>query len=212
VVMTDPDSDSAMQNGDSKIERVASHYNIDGIGAELEERWTADANESSTRQLAKYFNKSVVRAALRGAGATPLESELKAIYEALSADATDTAELIEVRERLSEHGIDAESLSGDFVSHQTVYNYLTKSRGAVYESTTSSAERLRKANESVQRVKNRMVAIASRNIDTLRRADILSLGEHDVVGEVHIYCHDCGQRYGMRDLIENRGCNCGSDS
>jgi len=208
--MTNADGGSAMQNGDSKIERVAARYGIDGIGAELEERWTADGNESSTRQLAKYFNKSVVRAAMRDAGATPLASELEAIYVALSADGADTAERVEVRERLSEYDIDAESLSGDFVSHQTVYNYLTECRGAVYKSTSDPTDRLRKANESVQRVKGRMVAIASRNLDTLRKADLLTLGEYDVVGEINVYCRDCGQRYGMRELIQNRGCDCAS--
>jgi len=210
-MMTDADSDSPMSNGDSKVERVAVRYDIDGIGAELEERWTTDGNESSTRQLANHFNKSVVRAALRGAGATPLESELETIYKALSKSGTDAAELIEVRERLSEHGIDPESLADDFVSHQTVYNYLTKHRGAVYESTSDPAERLRKTNESVQRVKSRMVAIASRNINMLRRADILTLGEYDVVGDIHVYCHDCEQRYGVRELVDKRGCGCGSD-
>jgi hypothetical protein len=92
-----------------------------------------------------------------------------------------------------------------------VYNYLTKHRGAVYESTSDPAERLRKTNESVQRVKSRMIAIASRNIDMLRRADILILGEYDVVGEIHVYCHDCGQRYGVRELVDKRRCGCGSD-
>ena len=207
MLMTNADSDSPTPNGDSKVERIAVRYEIDGIGAELEERWTTDGNESSTRQLAKYFNESVVRAALRGAGATPLESEVKTIYEALSTNGTDTTELIEVRERLSEHGINAESLADDFVSHQTIYRYLTEVRGAE-RASPSEADRLRNASEPIQRLQGRTTAVTEQTVDSLSTNDAVSIGSFDVLTDVQVFCRDCGRSYNITAFLERGHCDC----
>lgn len=51
-----------------KLTRLIDEYDLKGLGAELERRWTADENRSSLRDLAEYFNHQLVEAAMTEAG------------------------------------------------------------------------------------------------------------------------------------------------
>lgn len=207
--MTESPSNSSGENGGTKIDRVVSKYGLDGIEAEIEERWTrTDGSGDSTRDLAKYFNKAVLRQRLQDAGRDPLESELDTIYQFVSEGEISSAETIEVRERLAEMNVDPDALASDFVSHQTIYNYLTQQRGAEYDNERDPQKRLQSANDSVQKMKNRTTAMAQSNIESLRRAGILTVGEFDVNGEVYVFCQDCSSRYTLSELIDRRGCDC----
>lgn len=207
--MTESPSDSSERNGRTKIDRVVSKYGLGGIEAEIEERWTrTDGSGDSTRELAKFFNKAVLRQRLQSAGRDPLEGELDTIYQFVSEGQISSAETIEVRERLAEMDVDADALASDFVSHQTIYNYLTQQRGAEYDNERSPRERLQSANDSVQKMKNRTTAMAQSNVESLRRAGLLTVGEFDVNGEVYVFCQDCSSRYTLSELVDRQRCDC----
>lgn len=55
-----------------KLVRLIDECDLEGLGAELERRWTAAADErSSLRDLAEYVNRQLLRVAMnRGGDAT----------------------------------------------------------------------------------------------------------------------------------------------
>ena len=210
--MTGENIDSSVENADTKVGRLIAKYGLDGMAADMEERWTRDDEHSkSIREIEEDFNKAVLRQVLEDSGTQPFDSELDAIYRVINDEQTTMTEDIEVRERLSERNVDADSLADDLVSHQTIYNFLTKQRKAEYRSTQDPRERLRRSNESVQKIKNRLTAVAQTNVRSLENSGLLTLGEFDVMGEVYVYCQDCNSRFSVSELIEREGCECVSE-
>ncbi|RDZ92160.1 hypothetical protein DEQ92_22615, partial [Haloferax sp. Atlit-6N] len=66
----------------SKVARLISEYGLDGLGDELEARWTGDGVErTSLRDLADYFNERLLEQALIDAGMSALESDVSSTYE-----------------------------------------------------------------------------------------------------------------------------------
>ena len=210
--MTGENIDSSVENADTKVGRLIAEYGLDGMAADMEERWTRDDEHSkSIREIEEDFNKAVLRQVLEDSGTQPFDSELDTIYRVLNGEQTTMTEDIEVRERLSERNVDADSLADDLVSHQTIYNFLTKQRKAEYRSTKDPRERLHRSNESVQKIKNRLTAVAQTNVRSLENSGLLTLGEFDVMGEVYVYCQDCNSRYSFSELIDREGCECASE-
>ena len=206
--MTGDTESSSPTSQDTKIDRVMAKYGLEGMAAELEELWTRDEDPCSVRELADYFNESVLRAALREAGADTFTSEIETIYRVVNDGDGDVGERIEVEERLAEADVDVDSLAADFISHQTVYNYLTGMRDVEYDRNVDPEDRLRRSNESIQKLKNRLTAMAENNVSSLERSELITLGTFDVVSEVHVYCQDCGGRFTVAELVERRGCGC----
>jgi len=210
--MTGDSLDSSVENANTKVGRLIAKYGLDGMAADMEERWMRDDEQSkSIREIEEDFNKAVLRRVLEDSGTQPFESELDTIYRVITDEQATMTEDIEVQERLSERNVDADSLADDFVSHQTIYNFLTKQRKAEYQSTQDPQERLRRSNESVQKIKNRLTAVAQTNVRSLENSGLLTLGEFDVMGEVYVYCQDCNSRFSISELIDREGCECASE-
>jgi len=210
--MTGENIDSSVENADTKVGRLIAKYGLDGMAADMEERWTRDDEQSkSIREIEEDFNKAVLRQVLEDSGTQPFDSELDTIYRVINGEQTTMTEDIEVRERLSERNVDADSLADDLVSHQTIYNFLTKQRKAEYRGTRDPRERLHHSDESIQKIKNRLTAVAQTNVRSLENSGLLTLGEFDVMGEVYVYCQDCNSRYSFSELIDREGCECASE-
>ena len=210
--MTGENIDSSVENADTKVGRLIAKYGLDGMAADMEERWTRDDEHSkSIREIEEDFNKAVLRQVLEDSGTQPFDSELDTIYRVINGEQTTMTEDIEVRERLSERNVDADSLADDLVSHQTIYNFLTKQRKAEYRGTRDPRERLHHSDESIQKIKNRLTAVAQTNVRSLENSGLLTLGEFDVMGEVYVYCQDCNSRYSFSELIDREGCECASE-
>ena len=210
--VTNENLNSSLENANTKVGRLIAKYGLDGMAADMEERWTRDDEQSkSIREIEEDFNKAVLRQVLKDSGSQPFDSELDTIYRVINDEQTTMTEDIEVRERLSERNIDADSLAKDFVSHQTIYNFLTKQRKAEYRGTQDPRERLRRSNESVQKIKNRLTAVAQTNVRSLENSGLLTIGEFDVMGEVYVYCRDCNGRFSISELIDREGCECVSE-
>ena len=210
--MTGDSLDSSVENANTKVGRLIAKYGLDGMAADMEERWTRDDEQSkSIREIQEDFNKAVLRQVLEDSGTQPFESELDTIYRVITDEQATMTEDIEVQERLSERNVDADSLADDFVSHQPIYNFLTKQRKAEYQRTQDPQERLRRSNESVQKIKNRLTAVAQTNVRSLKDSGLVTLGEFDVMGEVYVYCQDCNSRFSVSELIDREGCECVSE-
>ena len=64
---------------DSKVARLIDRYGLDGLGDELERRWTADGAERlSLRDCAALFNRRLLEEALLSAGADAFQRDVEA--------------------------------------------------------------------------------------------------------------------------------------
>jgi len=194
----------------SKVARLIDEYDLDGLGAELEARWTATGDDHwSLRDLAAEFNRELVRERLLDAGLNTSESEIETAVRALTTDETGTAEQTKLRRRLEREGVDVEALSKDVVTYQAVRSYLQDYRGAEYERETG--DRTATVADAVQKLRGRLVSVTETKLEQLRRTPHLTLGEFRVLVDVRIVCTDCNSRYGVAELLSDGGCDCGGD-
>jgi len=190
-----------------KVERVIDSYGLDGLAGKLERRWVGEGDESqSTRELATYFNKRVIAAAIDGSDVALITEDVGDIYAALT-DETDDHDTTLIESRLRREGVDIDDVRSDFVSHQTIYRYLTEIREAERASPNDS-DQLRNGIERIQRLQGRTTAVAEQTIDSLANSDIVSVGSFDVFTDVQVFCQDCGRSYDATTFLEQKRCDC----
>lgn len=194
----------------SKVARLVDEYDLDGVGAELEARWTATGDDHwSLRDLATQFNRELVRERLYDAGLHPSESEVENVVRALTTDETGAAEQTQLRRRLEREGVDVEDLEGDVVTYQAVRSYLQDYRGAEYERDTG--DRTETVADAVQKLRGRLVSVTETKLEQLRDTPHLTLGEFRVMVDVGVLCTECNSRYGVVELLSEGGCDCRTD-
>lgn len=202
--MTDEKSGGSTQ---SKVERVIDSHGLDGLGDELERRWVRNGDESrSIRELTTYFNKRVLAAAIDDSDVSLVTEDVSDIYAALTDEAADHDTTL-IESRLRREGVDIGDVRDDFVSHQTVYRYLTAVR-EVERASASTADRLRNASERIQRLQGRTTAVTEQTVDSLVSNGIVSVGSFDVLTDVQVFCRDCGRSYDVTALLERGHCDC----
>lgn len=190
----------------SKVARIIEKYDLDGLGAELERKWTASGDErASLRQLAETFNRRVLAGALRKAGGRPLDGEVANLYRLLEAPDIGAADRTRARRRLQREGVDVDGLTDEFVSYQAVRTYLTNHRGVTYE---PEAESTAAADETIARLQTRLEAVTEDKLESARKRGAITLGEHDVTVAVHVACRDCGRQLDVGTLLADGGCDC----
>jgi hypothetical protein len=193
-----------------KVERVIEAYDLEGLGDELERRWTGRAGErESLRSLADRFNRAVLRAALDAAGASPLDGEVENTYRLLRGDDVSPGMRTEVRRQLEREGVDLDGVESDFVSHQAIHTYLREHRGAELE--TEEESRVEKEARTIRRLQGRISVVTESGLERLANANDLTIGDFDVLADVQVYCSDCGSQYEAVELIERGGCDCDRD-
>ena len=189
----------------NKVERVGEKYGLSELTDDLVDMWSGPEQNMSVRELSELFNVRILETAMRDAGNDPLEGDAENIYRLLTDDDVTRGTKVETETRLSRQGVDIEELQGDFVSHQTVYRYLTESRGATHSRRENSRE---KVIDTVNRLRGRLVTVAESNLDSLRNANKLTLGSFSVVAEISVFCEDCASRYEIAELLRRGGCDC----
>lgn len=191
----------------SKVARLIDQYGLNGFGAELERRWTADDPDerSSLRDLARLVNRRVLREHLQTAGEQPLDGEVENLYRLLTDDAVGGADRTRAERRLERHDIDVDDLRSEFVSYQAVRTYLTHHRGAEY---AEADERPATVADHVRRLRSRTASVTRSKIDGLERSDHLDIGDVRVTVDVRVICEDCGAQYDFDTLIDRRQCEC----
>lgn len=200
-------SDAGTAGPRGKVERVIEEYSLDGLGAELERRWTgAHGERESLRSLADRFNRAVLRRRLERAGAAPLDGEIENTYRLLRGDDVSTGMRTEARRQLERDGVDVDALESDFASHQAIHTYLRKHRGAELEA--DQRNRSEKEARTIRRLQGRTAAVAENSLERLSGAGDVTLGDFEVFTDVQVYCSDCGTQYDVVELIRRGGCDC----
>jgi len=194
-------------SGTMKIDRVVNEYGLAGMGDELEERWlgTNETEQSSTRELADYFNKEILRSAIRESDTFTLSGDVEEVYRALDDDESADATL--VRSRLEQSAIDVEAVTSDFISHQSVHRYLKEHR-EVERPERDPERKLADAVSVVQQLQGRTTAVTEQKIETLKNNDIVSVGEFSVLNDVQVICESCGRSHEVTSFFEQGGCGC----
>jgi len=195
----------------SKVGRLIDRYEMAGLGQELEDRWLGrDYEEQSLRSLADWFNERLLEHRLAEAGHDPLDGEVANLYRLLSEEDVTAGSRVDAEATLEGYGVDVEALRREFVSHQAVHTYLTDFRGVSKERTAE--DRPESVRGTIQRLRSRLVAVAENNLDHLRTAGDLTIGEFTVLLEVQVLCEDCGSSYPITELIDRGRCDCETDS
>ena len=208
--MSDPSSGADRSDAAGKVGRIMEKYDLAGLCRELEARWNGDGYErSSLRELADYFNRRVLEAAMVSAGIHVSSSERDHVYEVLTESDVDSGSRVRKRRELEREGLDVEAVEADFVSHQSMHTYLRDHRGIEYEGP-SETDRHASAVETLQRLQTRVSKVTSRTVDSLANADELTVGSFQVSVSVRVHCQDCGRGYDVVELLDAGGCNCDS--
>jgi hypothetical protein len=198
------DTDGGRRN---KVARLVDEYGLDGLGDELEARWTATGNEhTSLRDLAAEFNRRLVEVRLDEAGVRLSARELDAVVRSLTGDEVTGADRTQLRRRLEREGVDVDALDGDVVTYQAIRSYLRDHRGAEYE--RDDGDRAATATRTIERLRGRLVSVAESKLRGLRKNSTLTLGEFRVLVDVSVLCMDCDSRYGVAELLSSGGCDC----
>ncbi|WP_290815070.1 rod-determining factor RdfA [Halovivax sp.] len=195
-----------------KIGRAAGRYGLTALDDDLVRRWTRTAGDRfSTRQLARYVNESILRVAMERADVRYRDGEVENVYRLLTDDGVSSGTRVETRTNLERDGVPVERVESDFVSHQTVHNHLTGCLGASL-AEPSDEERRRRGVDRLGALRSRTAAVTSDTIDQLERADLLSIGEYNVLVTVSIACENCHGQFTARTLLERGGCHCDGSS
>lgn len=205
-----PDGGRQSTGRQTKLERVIQKYDLEGFGQELVDRWLGREGfeRQSLRSLATVTNRRILATALQSAGETPLDGEVENLVRLLTSNDVSAGMQSQTRQRLVQRGVDVDELSADFVSHQAIHTYLTSVQEAEYEASSEGTDKLADRTETIQRLESRLQAVTESTIDKLRSAGELSIGTFDVIVSVQVLCTDCGEQYGVRDLLHRGGCAC----
>jgi len=201
-------SEESSERPSSKVARLIEAYGLEGLGAELESRWTAeDESRLSLRDLADLFNKRLLEAALLEVGMSTLEQDVENIYNNLVGEDVSSGIRTDTRNRLEREGVDVESLQSDFVTYQAIRSYLQEWRGAEYISTTDR-EKIDKDIEVIQRLQSRTESISATRIENLRKTGRIDVKDFEVYASVQVLCQNCGRQYEVTTFLEQGGCDC----
>lgn len=192
----------------SKVVRLLEEYELEGLGEELERRWTATEDRQSLRQLAHLFNERLVEAALRNAGSQPLDGEAANLYRLLTADDVTSADQTRARRQLERAGVDSEQLEANFVTYQAIRTYLKSHRNAEY--TPDETDPLERETTNLQQLRGRTVSVTEGKLNQLLESDELRLGEFRTIVDIQVVCEDCNTQYDVVELLERGGCDCPS--
>lgn len=201
-------SDTTGNRPSSKVARLLTEYELEGLGEELEVRWTGDGVErTSLRDLAEYFNERLLERALIDAGMSALDSDVSTTYRNLTDDDVSTGVRTDARTRLESNGIDVNDLESDFVSYQAIRSYLTEYRDAEYR-RLSDDEKVEKDLESIQRLMTRTLSVTEERIEKLTQTGRIQAEGFEVLLDVQVLCESCGKQYSISEFLDERGCDC----
>jgi hypothetical protein len=193
----------------SKVARLIDEYDMSGIGDTLKKRWTATEDRSSLRDLADYFNRELLRAALDAAGTDALDGEIDNLYRLLTDDDVTSGVREQARNRLERDGVDPAKLEGDFITYQSIRTYLKNYRNASTPTTGESPDdRIERKRSTIQRLGARLTDVTEQSLRGLASASVITLGEFDVIVTVRVHCTSCGTQQSVSRLLDNRGCEC----
>ena len=193
----------------SKVGRVIESYELDDLGGDLEQRWTADGDERwSLRDLADFFNKQVLRSVLERREQQPSEAEIQNVYRNLTDEEIGPPVRTQTKRTLQRNGVDVDQLLQDFVSHQAIHTYLTKYRNTAPPPTGTGDDPAETVERAINRLQSRTAAVVASNVERLCSTGDLSVTDPDVLVSVEVFCSACGASKTIGRLLEEGGCDC----
>lgn len=204
--MTDSDSSDSERTRRTKVARLIPEYGLDGIGDELERRWTEpEGDRDSLRTLADVFNRRLLAETMTETGMDPIDGEVQNYYRLLTDDDVSQGIKTETEIRLRQAGIDVETLQKDFVTYQAIRTFLKEIRGVSHSTDTTSIE---SAQNSFDRLIGRATSVVEQKLQQFRSSGRLTLGTFQVRTSVTVYCEDCETQYDIKKLLNRNGCDC----
>lgn len=193
-----------------KVGRGVEAFGLDGVHDDLVRRWCGDGRErQSLRELAKQFNRRLLRAAVESADEAPLSGEVSNLYRLLTADDVSSGVRTQTRRRLETAGVPVDDVESAFVSHQTVHTHLTDCLGVSRETAADDPDARRRADrDRIRALQSRTEAVSTDALERLRESDALALAEFDVLVDVTVLCDECGRQHEMGALLDQAGCDC----
>lgn len=190
----------------NKVKRLIDEYDLDGLGEELERKWTADENRWSLRQLADYVNRSVLEQALKGANVGTLDGEIENLYRLLTDDSASAGNRTQARRRLERDGVDVDRIQDDFVTYQSVRTYLKNNRGAEY--TPADSDTGERARRTVRQLQSRLRTVTESKLAQLDGEAGVKIGSPKAIVTVQVTCRDCGRTFSFDELADGGRCDC----
>jgi hypothetical protein len=188
---------------------LIDEYELGGVGATLEERWTRDEERWSLRELADWFNRQLLAQVMNDAGLQTVDGEVANNYRLLTDDDVREADRVQLRRRLEQSGIDVDTVRREFVTYQAIRSYLKEVRDATRDqrpATTSS-----RVQAQVNRLAGRVTSVVESQLDQLARTDQLSIGEFRLLVDISVYCEECNTQYDIIELLSDGSCACRLD-
>lgn len=205
--MTSPEkTEKTRQPRQNKIARLLEEYELDGLGVELEELWTAETDRRSLRELAAYFNQQLLKEQLKRTELQLVDSEIENMYRLLTDDEVSSADQTRIRRRLEQNGIDVPELMTDFATYQAIRTYLKEDRNAEYQADTSDPIDREKTN--IQQLQGRIVSVTDGKLDQLQSSDNIEAGEFRTLVNIQVVCEDCNTQFDIFQFLEQGGCDC----
>lgn len=213
--MNDDQTGTEPSGRGGKVGRVIAEYGLDGLGEDLEARWTGRQGErSSLRALADRFNRRVLEAALQDAGVRSLEGDAENRYRLLTDDDVSAGMRQQARRELERAGVDVDALESDFVSHQSIYTYLTDHRGASHPSSAEPdpERRIEREIDKINALASRTRAVTNDSVERLASAGLIDETDTSVFVDVRVTCEACGSVSSASSFLEAGGCSCRDDT
>jgi hypothetical protein len=192
-----------------KVGRGVEAFGLEGVHDELVRRWCGEGRErQSLRELAKQFNRRLLRSAVESADEAPLSGEVSNLYRLLTADDVSSGVRTQTRRRLETAGVPVDDVESAFVSHQTVHTHLTDCLGVSRETAPDDPDARRRADrDRIRALQSRTEAVTTDALERLRESDALALAEFDVLVDVTVLCDECGRQHDVGALLDRAGCD-----
>lgn len=185
-----------------KIERVTDRYGLDPT--ELQDKYE---DGLSLRQLEEWLNTRVVQSATQKQD-SPLS--LKAACKIASALSnrgdTDVPTKGNCRARLRSHGVDPERVTKDFVSYQTIRQYLIDNG---VDTSRTDGFQPEKQLDAVLKLRHRLREVVDSSIDRLERHEYVDVHSSHVAIDMTVECYTCGTEWALVEFFtEEVACPC----
>ena len=187
-----------------KVGRIAHEDDIEEWTADLVSDWQ---DGTSLRSLANRFNKRVIDVALDNAASTQSEWIREPIYDLFLGGTTDQSNEIEIRRELQRAELDVDGLKSDLISHQTLYRHFTQCLDESKDTSRSSSARLESARDTIFSLQRRTQQVTESTISNLRQAEIVDIGDSDVIVDIQVVCEKCGRSMDVETTL-SEGCDC----
>ena len=190
-----------------KIPKIADKYELDNIDDFLISHWTADDDRKSLRELADMFNKRIFFAALSEINLT--NSEREQWYSILNEDDAPQTEQVRIRRKLEKEDIDFADIRSDFITHQTIYTYLTDvvDVDSPGQSTTTIDSKI----QTIEKLAGKTAVVGKKSLTELINVDKINDRNYRVVADVTVICEGCQSSYQFEELLKSGGCDCNRD-